>query len=964
MEVDSRKCAIAVLVTAFASVPTCLLHGCKDAGKAPRGGVNSPASTIQVTSSAVETKTPPVEARVEVDPQQLKLEQLVLSKGYQEDGWQSQPGHLSGVAPHTVHGFVEVHFDQAISAWLQAQPLPKNPTAIPEGGTIVALQYGPADDAGKRAVVGARAMVRSAGASKSSTDGWFWSTMSFKSESGKMVVDRERSDGMVANSSCFACHASANDSMVFLDAQGPLPSSHVDEWKPDADLAPRVTPVPERQRIAARANADPEFLSYYDIKDEPTLPPDEFFPSQQFDHAWSGKTGGANSDQIASYITSDQCRGCHGAAELLSNTSPDMWYPEPDPEQALVDGTSTPDAKTYRNFSAHGEWSASLNALSGRDPVWHAQVDFERRLRPELADFTTDTCFSCHGPMAGRQLKIDEGEDALFTIDKFYSTAGKDSKYGALARDGVSCAVCHQIASDELGVDPKFEKLGEHYRIPSDLKTYTAMFPNPGSDTPFWGPYSDENIASAAMDRTLGRRAKYGNVVKGSAQIRESKLCGSCHTVLVPALPVGYQLPEQYKTPFEDPAVHLAFEQTTYFEWRNSAYENEIDSKRNGSITCQGCHMASHHDPKAKKNLAERIVNMESDRFPPVRGRSDASISFQKHDPIYRHVLLGINLFVFEMYEQFQQPLGVLGPDPRTPKNTLDPVLNARDWIENHAERATAEVRVTGLAEKGDQLEAEVEVTNFAGHKFPTGAGFRRAFLTFEVLDGSGKVLWASGRANSLGVILGPDGKPLESEETLDPSRSQPHHQVITAPTQVQIYEVRAQDSEGKLQTTVLGIFDEQKDNRILPLGWSSVENPKGPSRNLFAMAPHGAAADDPDYQKNSANGQDHVTYRVPLSEISGWSSVRVQLFYQTIPPYYLRDRFQTGSDKRFPVERDMRRLIHMASRLNLADTPAAGWKLGVGRPAALKKGQAPQRRLTQKDVRKKLQEHYDYLDL
>ena len=78
-------------------------------------------------------------------------------------------------------------------------------------------------------------------------------------------------------------------------------------------------------------------------------------------------------------------------------------------------------------------------------------------------------------------------------------------------------------------------------------------------------------------------------------------LCGSCHTVLVPALPVGYQLPPDVPSPFADPHMKMSFEQTTYFEWRNSMYENEQQPFRNTAITCQGCHMASHKESEAKR---------------------------------------------------------------------------------------------------------------------------------------------------------------------------------------------------------------------------------------------------------------------------------------------------------------------------------------------------------------------------
>ena len=51
-------------------------------------------------------------------------------------------------------------------------------------------------------------------------------------------------------------------------------------------------------------------------------------------------------------------------------------------------------------------------------------------------------------------------------------------------------------------------------------------------------------------------------------------------------------------------------------------------------------------------------------------------------------------------------------------------------------------------------LSARVTVINRVGHKFPSGVGFRRAFVEFSVLDANNKVLWASGRTNGAGVIV------------------------------------------------------------------------------------------------------------------------------------------------------------------------------------------------------------------
>jgi len=87
-----------------------------------------------------------------------------------------------------------------------------------------------------------------------------------------------------------------------------------------------------------------------------------------------------------------------------------------------------------------------------------------------------------------------------------------------------------------------------------------------------------------------------------------------------------------------------------------------------------------------------------------------------------------------------------------------------------------------------------VVVRNKTGHRFPTGVAFRRAFLELAVVrpaaDGRPEqVVWASGRTNDLGVLVGPDGQPLPTEFfAADPKTGkqqyQPHHEVIDSETQ------------------------------------------------------------------------------------------------------------------------------------------------------------------------------------
>jgi hypothetical protein len=84
-------------------------------------------------------------------------------------------------------------------------------------------------------------------------------------------------------------------------------------------------------------------------------------------------------------------------------------------------------------------------------------------------------------------------------------------------------------------------------------------------------------------------------------------------------------------------------------------------------------------------------------------------------------------------------------------------------------------------------------------------------------------VVWASGRTDTLGIIVDAQGEPLPSEFfQVDPRTGlayQPHYQTITAPHQVQIYEELMQNPEGEFATSFLSRMHKVKDNRLLSIG-------------------------------------------------------------------------------------------------------------------------------------------------
>ena len=116
------------------------------------------------------------------------------------------------------------------------------------------------------------------------------------------------------------------------------------------------------------------------------------------------------------------------------------------------------------------------------------------------------------------------------------------------------------------------------------------------------------------------------------------------------------------------------------------------------------------------------------------------------------------------------------------------------------------------------------------------------------------------------------------------------------------------------------------KDNRLLPKGWSKTgPNPALTGRYLEATYPAGAALNDPSYQDGS--GSDTVTYQVTLPPNTNPDQleVRATLYYQAIPPYFLRNLFETAPDG--PATK---RLHFLLSHANLNNTPIKNWKLPI----------------------------------
>jgi hypothetical protein len=445
--------------------------------------------------------------------------------------------------------------------------------------------------------------------------------------------------------------------------------------------------------------------------------------------------------------------------------------------------------------------------------------------------------------------------------------------------------------------------------------TYTGKF-LVGPSTEVYGPYPSGTSNVKVGDNVIPRPMinSVGIVPVFGAQVDSAEICASCHTIVLPVFDAnGNQ-------------VSTAFEQTTYFEWLNSSFASQ-------SQTCQNCHMPDNY--KGTK-LAFQVANIEDSTFPRVpeigtqTSLPNDQLVLENRTFYARHQLLGINPFALEMFDQFRTDLGLYQFDGLLPGNIRQNVSGQKTAVEGAvilAQSSTAQVTFDSATRTGGQLLADVRVQNLAGHNFPSGVEFRRAFVDLQVLDSAGKVLWESGGTNGDGVITDTAGNPLLTE-FFSPTQQtfQPHFWTdnpITSDKQVQIYEAKVLDPQGQLTTSFLALDKKVKDNRIQPKGRSST----GPNADI--TAPEGTGA-DPSYQGGC--GCSVVRYQLPLTgALTNAAKVQATLYYQSIPPSYLRQRAEDASGP------DTARLIKFTNELDVTKyTEISNWKLKIASSGAV----------------------------
>jgi hypothetical protein len=728
---------------------------------------------------------------------------------------------------------------------------------------------------------------------------------------------------------CLSCHATAESESTFASMDNILGK----ELRYKAFRAtPSIEPTPTQSSFSPfptpLAAPQPGFVDAFDQL-EPV----------SFDDVWASRMPAETYDQQVisahagpgQFLTAAQCNACHNATPQ----SPLL------PNMVKVEAQAA-RTNPLRNLSPYGEWHVSPMGLSGRDPILFAQLQGETNALADRTACIEDTCLHCHGAMGERTFAGDtahEGDDPcadMFAIppppevpagqpfrrDALQqwpgSTENDRQLYGALARDGVSCTVCHHVSATDLGEE----------------RTYTGNFVT-GPAKEIYGPYKDDAVVTKPMEHALGLTPMYGD------QIARSELCGSCHNVLLPIFANDGQ------------RLGASYEQSTHLEWTNS------DSGRPGPQfrSCQDCHMPTDYKGDA---LAFKIANSETtDDFPPTTHRlPDADIALTTRNHFSRHSLHGLNVFLNQFVQQFPLILGFQqidwmseqpSPlDPPAPPFTQGlpmelPLFTGFESMLEMAANDTATVQVGRVRKTADgRLRASVTVRNLTGHYLPTGVGFRRLFVELQVLDRQGTPLWASGRTNALGFLLdGVSDRVLESEQPVrfPAAPIQPHYQVIDSDREVQIYQEVLRDSDGAVTSSFLRRVDEVKDNRIRPKGYDPNQFAASSSPYIRELAVlHGEEANDPSYTDPTMTGADTIEYVIPLGPeiLQQADRVDATLYYQSIPPSYLQQRFDAASQGP-GHSADIDRLYYLTSHLNLDDATSErgeavlkDWKLRV----------------------------------
>ncbi len=444
------------------------------------------------------------------------------------------------------------------------------------------------------------------------------------------------------------------------------------------------------------------------------------------------------------------------------------------------------------------DWRSTMMANAAKDPFWKAKVSHEVLVNPHLKEEIETVCTRCHAPM-GSINAFYNGEDH-FTIE--------DMNSDTLGLDGVSCTVCHQITPESMG------NISGNFDIGLNKET--------------WGPYNNPFVNS--MIQNTGYTPVY------SEHIKDSRLCGSCHTLITNSLDLdGVPTGEEF------------VEQAIYQEWKNSNYSSN-------EMSCYSCHVPEITD-------IVKISNMP----PWLDGRT----------PFGKHHFQGANVFMLKMLRNNIDTLGLTANETRF-DSTINRTLR-------NLQQLSVSTSLNEIDRTQDSLYIDLELVNMVGHKLPGGYPSRRIFVELYAIAEIGDTIFHSGEMNGQYDLVNED---VDYE---------PHYGMINNEEQVQIYEMVMGDIENNVTTVLERAYLHLKDNRLPPLGFTS-DHISYDTIQIVGLA----ELDENFNKSGSeeGTGSDIISYRIPIGDYEMQTiEITVKIHYQTVASRWLENMFTYTSE-------------------------------------------------------------------
>jgi len=509
----------------------------------------------------------------------------------------------------------------------------------------------------------------------------------------------------------------------------------------------------------------------------------------------------------------------HFAGSGLCADCHDNDLNQPIEERVMVVNT---DAGFLKDVSIRAAWETSTMANSARDPYWHAVVANELDLFPNLAEKINDDCTVCHAPMANNLSKKQTGG-----VDYQVFSSGSDTdgsfQQGLLDMDDTSELFNHAMDGVSCSLCHQIEDVALGTAASMSGGYSIPTIPEEDKELrPAYGQYGDPDVIYM---QTVGEfTPTFG------AHISTSETCATCHNLNIEPVDQDGNLSDDF--------THFA-EQAMYTEWLSSDFA--VGKPQEAS--CQDCHMPT----------------LDREVFLATSNASNKRLDFAEH------TFLGANTVMQQIMHDNKDALGI------------DADLDFLPSIERNREflRTSAEIEVTANSLNNGVLDFDVNVTNLTGHKLPSGYHSRRAYLHVVVTDSTGLVVYENGKIDSdTGGITGVD-------EDVNSTLWEPHHQVITEATQVQVYQAITGNDDNERTHSLLNSAFFLKDNRLTPAGFDKNDVPAD-------VAVTGLAQNDADFNL----GSDTTKYLARLSGGTAPYDITVFFRYQPISKGHLDDLF------------------------------------------------------------------------